>query len=536
MPIHGGSMKSYPAMSGDRECPEDHFIRENSSFFQEATLRICGQLNIEDLLWESMKFLGKYIPADEMMLNIYSPEEGYLRVLAQATTQKGQQMNKLIPLSYEVRKLVQLNCSKEKIPNDRILIINRPNTHTVAHFLCSSMSLVRASIMTMFIFVDKRHLGVVDMIAKDNNIFSYDHARIFSLLQNHFRVAVANALTYQRLIEPKNQDNKRPAERDQEPDIPSVPNIIGARSGLKDVMNSVSQVASKDSTVLISGQTGVGKEVIARAIHQLSPRKKGPFVKVNCGAIPENLVDSELFGHEKGAFTGAVALKRGRFELAHTGTVLLDEIGELPLQAQVRLLHILQHKEVERVGGTKFIPVDIRIIAATHRDLKTMVYSGQFRQDLWYRLNIFPIHIPALKERKEDISALVRHIVDTKCQKLGFKESPRVSKQCLESLTAYDWPGNIRELENMIERELIKNDGHIYSLIDGNENQTYNPEESSINKLESLDQAMFSHIQKALKYTQGKIHGPNGAAELLEIHPNTLRHRMKKLGISFKNS
>jgi DNA-binding NtrC family response regulator len=165
-----------------------------------------------------------------------------------------------------------------------------------------------------------------------------------------------------------------------------------------------------------------------------------------------------------------------------------------------------------------------------------MVYSGQFRQDLWYRLNIFPIHIPALKERKEDISALVRHIVDTKCQKLGFKESPRVSKQCLESLTAYDWPGNIRELENMIERELIKNDGHIYSLIDGNENQTYNPEESSINKLESLDQAMFSHIQKALKYTQGKIHGPNGAAELLEIHPNTLRHRMKKLGISFKNS
>jgi transcriptional regulator with GAF, ATPase, and Fis domain len=295
-------------------------------------------------------------------------------------------------------------------------------------------------------------------------------------------------------------------------------------------------VASKDSTVLISGQTGVGKEVIARAIHQLSPRKKGPFVKVNCGAIPENLVDSELFGHEKGAFTGAVALKRGRFELAHTGTVLLDEIGELPLQAQVRLLHILQHKEVERVGGTKFIPVDIRIIAATHRDLKTMVYSGQFRQDLWYRLNIFPIHIPALKERKEDISALVRHIVDTKCQKLGFKESPRVSKQCLESLTAYDWPGNIRELENMIERELIKNNGQIYSFIDGNENQTYNPKESSSNKLESLDQAMFNHIQKALKYTQGKIHGPNGAAELLEIHPNTLRHRMKKLGISFKNS
>lgn len=171
-------------------------------------------------------------------------------------------------------------------------------------------------------------------------------------------------------------------------------NIIGANSGLKEVMNKVHQVAPKDSTVLIFGETGVGKEVIAQAVHSLSKRRNGPFIKVNCGAIPDNLVDSELFGHEKGAFTGAVNQKKGRFELAHTGTIFLDEIGELPHQAQIRLLHILQNKKMERVGGTRFIDLDIRIIAATHRDLQAMVDAGQFRQDLWFRLNVFPISIP----------------------------------------------------------------------------------------------------------------------------------------------
>jgi transcriptional regulator with PAS, ATPase and Fis domain len=311
--------------------------------------------------------------------------------------------------------------------------------------------------------------------------------------------------------------------------------IIGGDLGLKKVMHLVSQVAGMDSPVLITGESGVGKEMIADAIHSASHRKNGPFIKVNCGAIPESLMDSELFGHEKGAFTGASAQKRGRFERADHGTIFLDEIGELSPQAQIRLLRVLQEKRIERVGGTKEISVNVRIISATHRDLRDMVAKGEFREDLWFRINVFPIHIPPLRERKEDIPALAEYFIEKKTLELKLKKRPDLQVNALYLLLSHDWPGNVRELQNLIERALIFYQGGAISF------QGLLEKTSQINgpavfsdkppNLLSMDDAMSIHINTVLKHTNGKISGPGGAAEILGLPYSTLRHRMHKLGI-----
>ncbi|HXX80236.1 MAG TPA: sigma 54-interacting transcriptional regulator, partial [Thermodesulfovibrionales bacterium] len=314
--------------------------------------------------------------------------------------------------------------------------------------------------------------------------------------------------------------------------------IIGSDFGLKAVMEMVRQVASLNSPVLLLGETGTGKEVIANAIHYSSPRKDGPFIKVNCGAIPETLLDSELFGHEKGAFTGAVSQRRGRFERADKGTVFLDEIGELPLQAQVRLLHVIQKREIERVGGTNSIPVDVRIISATHRNLEEMIASGRFREDLWFRLNVFPIILPPLRQRKEDIPSLISHFISRKSIELGISTPPAVAPGVLERLVNYNWPGNVRELENLVERELIRHRGGqlvFDSLLPADkETITLDRREGAhIRNPLKLDELISLHISNVLRMTKGKVHGPGGAAELLGIKANTLRARMDKLGIKY---
>jgi len=308
-------------------------------------------------------------------------------------------------------------------------------------------------------------------------------------------------------------------------------------------MEMVRQVAPLKSPVLLLGETGVGKEVVANAIHYTSSSRSGPFVKVNCGAIPENLLDSELFGHERGAFTGAITQKRGRFERADKGSIFLDEVGELPLQAQVRLLRVLQHKEIERVGGTKSIPVDVRIIAATHRSMEEMVRSGAFREDLWFRLDVFPITIPPLRHRKEDIPALVQYFVERKSKDLKIYPPPSVSAEEVERLKAYHWPGNIRELENLVERELIHKRGkeknaRLTFEHFGVPKKTDDPGmlHEGDHGIFALDEAMSRHIRQALQISNGKISGARGAAQVLGINPNTLRGRMRKLGISFRYS
>jgi len=315
--------------------------------------------------------------------------------------------------------------------------------------------------------------------------------------------------------------------------------VIGSDFGLRSVMEMVKQVAPIDSPVLLLGETGTGKEVIANAIHYSSPRRDGPFIKVNCGAIPETLLDSELFGHEKGAFTGAISQKRGRFERANKGTIFLDEIGELPAQAQVRLLRVLQTKEIERVGGTTYIPVDVRIISATNRNLQEMIASGRFREDLWFRLNVFPIMIPPLRQRREDIPSLLHHLIDRKSKELRLAKRPVLPTGAIDRLRAYDWPGNVRELENLIERALIQSRGGgmlsfetlLTPQVPGGREVTGDAGRNRT--VLSLDEINAQHIRQALEMAGGKINGPGGAAQILGLNPNTLRSRMNKLGIPF---
>ncbi|HTG92296.1 MAG TPA: sigma 54-interacting transcriptional regulator [Pyrinomonadaceae bacterium] len=318
--------------------------------------------------------------------------------------------------------------------------------------------------------------------------------------------------------------------------------IIGRSNVLNKVLTQAEQVAPTHTTVLILGETGTGKELLAHAIHKRSPRHKRPLVKINCAALPAPLIESELFGHEKGAFTGAGARRPGRFEIADGGTIFLDEVGELPLDLQSKLLRVLEEGEFEQVGSSRTINVDVRVIAATNRNLAEAVHEGSFRSDLYYRLNVFPITVPPLRERREDIPMLVNHLVKHMTAKLG-KSIEAVPKDVMTSLTNYSWPGNIRELRNVIERAAIITQGPKLMLIDRLEGSMFETEyqrgDSDASEAlegepdsETLAQSEYNLILRTLKKVHWRIEGPTGAAELLRVHPSTLRSRMKKLGIS----
>lgn len=304
--------------------------------------------------------------------------------------------------------------------------------------------------------------------------------------------------------------------------------IIGRSKIMHETMLQVSQAAKSDSTILLLGESGTGKEVFANAIHNLSPRSSKLMVKINCGAIPENLIESELFGYEKGAFTGAAKLKYGKIELAHNGTLFLDEIGELPLALQPKLLRVLQEGELERLGGNKVIRTNFRLIAATNRNISEALTNGDFREDLYYRINILPIKVPSLREHKDDIPLLVEYFVSKLNKKMG-KNIQSITKKSMNKLMEYNWPGNIRELENIIERAYVLSSGSKLQIDNWfDSNQSNNPQETRIKKLAENEK---DHIVKTLEHTFWKIRGKNGAAEILDINPTTLESRMKKLGI-----
>jgi formate hydrogenlyase transcriptional activator len=304
--------------------------------------------------------------------------------------------------------------------------------------------------------------------------------------------------------------------------------IIGNSPALDSVLEQVEQVAPTDSTVLIQGETGTGKELIARAVHNLSSRCGRAFIKLNCAAIPFDLLESELFGHEKGAFTGAIAQKIGRFELADKGTLFLDEVGDIPLALQPKLLRVLQEQEFERLGSGRTHQVDVRLVAATHRNLVEMVKRNEFRSDLYYRLNVFPIPLPPLRARREDIPALVEHFVEIYARRMG-KQIDQISPETMSELTSYAWPGNIRELQNFVERSVILSSGNVLR-----------PPLSSLKSAATteareavtLEEAERDHIRKILEQTRWVVSGPNGAAARLGIKRSTLYFRMQKLGIS----
>jgi len=318
---------------------------------------------------------------------------------------------------------------------------------------------------------------------------------------------------------------------DQERNQRRFEQLIGNSSALESVLDQVEQVAPTDSTVLIQGETGTGKELIARAIHNVSSRCGRPYLKLNCAAIPFDLLESELFGHEKGAFTGAIAQKVGRFELADKGTLFLDEVGDIPLALQPKLLRVLQEQEFERLGGTRTHQVDVRLVAATNRNLEEMVKRNEFRSDLYYRLNVFPIPLPPLRGRREDIPALVTHFVELYGRRMG-KQIESIPSETMRALSSYQWPGNIRELQNFIERSVILTSGN--TLCPPLAELERLPKTESLGAI-TLEEAEREHIFRALERCRWRIRGSNAAAELLGVKPTTLESRIKKLGLVQKH-
>lgn len=309
--------------------------------------------------------------------------------------------------------------------------------------------------------------------------------------------------------------------------------IVGRSASLQSVLRQIEIVAPTDSGVLIQGETGTGKELIARAIHNLSPRRERPFVKLNCAAIPSGLLESELFGHEKGAFTGAVMRKAGRFEVAHKGTLFLDEVGDIPLEVQPKLLRVLQESEFERLGSARTQQVDVRIVAATHRNLRQMVEDGEFRSDLFYRLHVFPVTLPPLRDRREDIPPLVRHYVDKYSKRMN-RAINTIPSRTMEAITDYSWPGNVRELQNFIERAVIVSQGCSLRAPLGELKEA--AIERLHSKMSTLEEAQREHVLRAIRESNWVIGGPKGAAARLGMKRTTLAYRIRKLNIPVRPS
>ncbi len=432
---------------------------DENKFFRDVTLRICGNLDIGTAMESCREYISNIMPVDGMSLHLYSPDFLTVRTIAHVTRDPDAvKFDKIAHLSKKVRD------SAHRWTNwllDTVTIFGRNDSDPMAKAMTQFIKQPDSSslVLRLRVEIEGNRLGILAIYAAGESRYTEEHVRYLSLLHDPFAIAMSNAIKHEAVINLKDQLKDDIQYLSRELVQVTGGEVIGKDGGLKDVMRMVHQVAAIDSPVLLLGETGVGKEVIANLIHDTSPRKGGPFIKINCGAIPETLVDSELFGHEKGAFTGAFAQKRGRFERAHKGSILLDEIGELPLSAQVRLLRILQTKEVERVGGTVPVPVDVRIMSATHRNLEDMVEKGKFREDLWFRLNVFPIVIPPLRHRKEDIPDLAHYLIERKSKELKIKAFQPFLPRDLERLKEYHWPGNVRELANVVERALIQNRG-----------------------------------------------------------------------------
>jgi formate hydrogenlyase transcriptional activator len=372
-----------------------------------------------------------------------------------------------------------------------------------------------------------RTLGVLHLLDRSKNAFSEEDVDFLQQVASQVAIALENALEFSELSESK----ERLAEeglylRDEIRTEHHFEDILGNSLGLRNVLQQVETVAPTETTVLIQGETGTGKELIARAIHGLGSRHDNIFVKLNCAAIPLGLLESELFGHERGAFTGAIARKIGRFEIAHKGTLFLDEVGDIPLELQPKLLRVLQEQEFERLGGTRSIRTDVRLVAATNRDLWKMVEQGQFRADLYYRLNVFPVHIPPLRERRDDIPILVRYFVD-KYAKAMNRRIERIPESVMDTLARYSWPGNIRELQNFIERAVILSEGPALRPPVGELREGKGKGSSGA----TLREVEKKHVLQVLKETEWVLGGSRGAAARLGIPRTTLIYRMRRLGI-----
>ncbi|HIJ86629.1 MAG TPA: sigma 54-interacting transcriptional regulator [Desulfuromonadales bacterium] len=502
---------------------------DKNEFYREFSSKIFSSPLIDTALESIRDYLKNILPLEVISLVRRDETQESLRVIAHATVGTAASRKEIIatpqPLWLRLRAF------------DRHSPYLEDENDELSRHLLQGTHLSPFSHLIVPLWRDRNLIGFLSMIAKGSGQYGMEHVDLFHAVASPASVALANAIAHENLLRFRDRLIDENRFLSNELLHTGESEIIGANGGMKHVIELVNQVAPLNNSVLLLGETGTGKEVIANAIHFASPRKGGPFIKVNCGAIPESLIDSELFGHEKGAFTGAAGEKRGRFERADGGTIFLDEIGELPLQAQVRLLRVIQNREIERVGGTRPIPVDIRIIAATHRNLEAMISENRFRADLWFRLNVFPLFIPPLRQRPEDIPGLTQYFLTRKSRELGLGKVPAIAPGALNRLAEYDWPGNVRELENLIERELIRNQGGsiLFDTLVPTKSSSSAPVEKSMNNGDTtnLDEVIANHISMILQMTGGKVHGPHGAAVLLGIKSSTLRARMDKLGIHY---
>ncbi len=505
---------------------------EESVFQREAVARLLAGPDIYLAFQQCLLFLRSHIPADYFSLHLFDEGLGLFETVVDATPEASPAVSKKTVVPAEIRELIRASVNRSS-EEASCLIIDCLSEFPMGKQLGLDLNTPDSACLVLRLAPGGRYLGSAALTPLDPSVsYTREHAQLFGLLHDAVSLISTNFLHERECSRLREILADRTDFLQSELLRGAQEEVVGAYFGLKGVMEACGQVAPTDAPVLLLGETGVGKEVVAGAIHRLSSRRSGPFIKVNCGGIPETLLESSLFGHCKGAFTGALKDKKGYFERAEGGTIFLDEIGELSLEAQTRFLHVLQDKTFERVGGGEVRTADVRILAATHRNLQELAEQGAFRRDLLFRLNVFPISIPPLRRRKVDIPPLTAHFIRKISADMGLAKLPKAAPGAVDRLLEYDWPGNVRELANVIEREIIIRPDQpltFESIIPpGNEDV----EEQASGNL-NLDRAMSRHIIRALRKSRGVVDGPGGAAELLGMHPRTLQSRMRKLGIPF---
>jgi formate hydrogenlyase transcriptional activator len=498
--------------------------RAEEALLSELSHVLLSNLEIGTLLSAVSAAIRQVVPHDFASLALHDPgtDQFQLQLLAAAYGKDLVAKEILVPA--EGSPLECVFRTREPLVLAK-LDPGRFKQESLQHFLAAGLK----SACWLPLVSRDRVLGVLAVASRREAAFTEKDAYALGQIASRVGIAVDNALAFRQIAELRDRLNQEKHYLEEELHTNnSFGEIVGKTHQLKSVLKLVETVAPTDATVLILGETGTGKELIARAIHQLSARRERTFVKLNCAAIPSGLLESELFGHEKGAFTGAITQKIGRLELAHKGTLFLDEVGDLPLELQPKLLRALQEKEFERLGSTRTIPVDVRLVVATNRDLGKMVAERQFRSDLYYRLKVFPITTPPLRERAEDIPLLVRHFVDKHARRMN-RQIETIPSEVIHAFTRWHWPGNVRELENFIERAVILSPG---SVLRAPLTELQVPEEEvKAAEKPTLAAAEREHILRVLRETDGVLGGPHGAAARLGLKRTTLITKMKKLGI-----
>ena len=502
--------------------------RDRLQVVLDVTNAMVANLDLRELFQAVSESLRRLIRHEYASLVLYDPAKGQLRLEALDFPGGKSQIHEVQLASLEdspaadamrTRQPLLLNrIDVERFPSD---IVRRLLDEGLQSAVC--VPLVRGD----------RALGTLNVASMRDAAFAPHDVELLTQIGNELAIAVENALAFRQIEELKDKlaEEKLYLEDEIRTEY-DFEEIVGESQSLKRALRDVETVAPTDSTVLIQGESGTGKELIARAVHNLSARRQRTFVKVNCAAIPTGLIESELFGHEKGAFTGAISQKIGRFELADKGTLFLDEIGDIPLELQPKLLRVLQEREFERLGSTRTVKVDIRLVTATNRDLSQMIANREFREDLFYRLNVFPIPLPPLRERREDIPLLVRYFTQKYARRMN-RPIETIPSEAMEALTNWNWPGNVRELENLMERAVILTRGsvlHVPLAELRNGGETAAP--AMTGALSTLEEAEREHVLRALRESKWVVGGPAGAAARLGLKRTTLQSRMQKLGIT----